>query len=859
MRITPFLMLFTLVSFVNSAAGQETKSPRLDCNGDPLPAGAIARLGTTRFQQERHVYANALSPDGTTVAMATSTVKGGTRVDFLDTSTGKTLRTLHLADIDSTRGVFRTDGKCPMQFTQDGKGLVFTNWIGIKVVDVETGKVVKSVDIHYAWKSSVATTKEGHWVALQPPKNKCIYDSPVGIWDTKTGKQVASLPGRGISCQGLEFSPDARRLLLWSEVPTFVDGRMRVIGSDCKVALTCIDINRGKIVGSTTVVGRSHSVALGKDGETVALEADDHQSVRIRHLPTGVDRCVIPVKHSQFVFGQDSRVLFTIDESGRGAMWDVTKGNKIRDLEGTLVSKDFLIIGVSKNDGILAVLDGDWDSTASIVVWNADTGKRVRRPVGHEGTVTCIAYTAGGKLLASGSLDKTVRLWNPATGEHLRKLTVHEEAITAIAISPDGKRLASSSQSGVTRLSNIADGKVVAEWKSLSLGATTLAFSPEGTVLFAGGKSGELLGWEVASAKEILRFNTGQHGGVLAFDDFGTLAVTANGEMPERLQVWNQVKKLPLASISLTDQQGGRIRCDAARFSSDGRILASSQVSFFHDQNCTYGAGQLLLWERTTGQPIRTLAPSITKLLAFSANGRFLAAGAPGESGHHHVVYGSGIDIWDTLTGAKAAALTVTPQCIAFSLDGLHLATGGYDHGVLIWEAPKLLPPTNAKAPSAMECDVWWTALGKDAKNAYKAIGQMVDAPEPTVAFLKERLRPVQLADPDTVAKLIVQLDSENFTEREKAQKELEKMGEGAAHLLVKALQGNVGPESRTRLEELLSKCEETSIVGMQHYRAIATLEWIGTPAARALLRTLSQGAPRARLTMEALAALKRL
>jgi hypothetical protein len=40
---------------------------------------------------------------------------------------------------------------------------------------------------------------------------------------------------------------------------------------------------------------------------------------------------------------------------------------------------------------------------------------------------------------------------------------------------------------------------------------------------------------------------------------------------------------------------------------------------------------------------------------------------------------------------------------------------------------------------------------------------------------------------------------------------------------------------------------------------AVATLEWIGTPAARALLRALADGAPRARLTVEARAALKRL
>ena len=139
------------------------------------------------------------------------------------------------------------------------------------------------------------------------------------------------------------------------------------------------------------------------------------------------------------------------------------------------------------------------------------------------------------------------------------------------------------------------------------------------------------------------------------------------------------------------------------------------------------------------------------------------------------------------------------------------------------------------------------------------AIEQMIDVPEHAVTFLKERVRPVQLSDPNVVAKLLVQLDSETFSEREQAQQTLERMGEGAAHLLVKALEGNGSLELRRRVRELQNKCDETSSRSMQHCRAVATLEWIGTPAARALLRTLADGAPRARLTIEARAALKRL
>lgn len=120
-------------------------------------------------------------------------------------------------------------------------------------------------------------------------------------------------------------------------------------------------------------------------------------------------------------------------------------------------------------------------------------------------------------------------------------------------------------------------------------------------------------------------------------------------------------------------------------------------------------------------------------------------------------------------------------------------------------------------------------------------------------------MRPVQLGDPAVVSGLIKQLGSEEFTEREDAQKALEQMGEGVSHLMAKAQNGETNPEVRRRVGELLRKAEATSAQGMQHKRAVALLEWVGTPEATDLLRTLADGAPRSRLTIEAQAALKRV
>ena len=57
-----------------------------------------------------------------------------------------------------------------------------------------------------------------------------------------------------------------------------------------------------------------------------------------------------------------------------------------------------------------------------IRLWDAATGRLVREFVGHDHSVRCLTFTADGKRLVSGSLDKSVRLWDVATGKELSKV-----------------------------------------------------------------------------------------------------------------------------------------------------------------------------------------------------------------------------------------------------------------------------------------------------------------------------------------------------------------------------------------------------------------------------------------------------
>jgi hypothetical protein len=381
--------------------------------------------------------------------------------------------------------------------------------------------------------------------------------------------------------------------------------------------------------------------------------------------------------------------------------------------------------------------------------------------------------------------------------------------------------------------------------------------------------------WEVASGAKLSRHTVNLSewlDGLPVLSPDGRIAATTDGNT-----IWLRDGVSGAIRQTLHGEKPSPKEALSARlvFSNDSRLLACvSQFGQGCIVNVASAKGKIRVWEVATGAELPPLSAPWTQFIAFSPDGHVLATA--GGAANDRGTLEKPIRLWDIATGKEVGHYeghgtlvgsqfnAAESNALAFSPDGKTLATGLLDSTVLLWDVKPALRRVRKSLPAVREEDLprlWADLAGEDARKAQASLRALAATPQVALPFLQQRLTPARAVDPERLRRLIADLDSEQFTVRKAAFADLRKLDLLAEPALRKALEGKPPLESRRRIEELLAEMQGpvTMSAARQNVRAVAVLEHMESDEARHLMKKLAAGAPEARLTREARAALDRL
>ena len=283
---------------------------------------------------------------------------------------------------------------------------------------------------------------------------------------------------------------------------------------------------------------------------------------------------------------------------------------------------------------------------------------------GHTEEVASVAFSPDGTLLASGSLDDTVKLWDVSTERQIATLPGRPPLL--VAFSPDGKTLAVGTWDHTVELWDVATQERIATLGHEVVVSYTVSFSPDGKTLAVGTWDNTVELWDVATQERIATLGHEAVVNAVSFSPDGTLL--ASGSRDNTVKLWDVATRERIATL------GHGAEVDAVSFSPDGTLLASGS-----------GDGTVKLWDVATRDQIATLKHHTNgwynggaTSASFSASDGALLA-TKGESGS--------VILWDVLTREKIVTFWHTDEIrsMSFSPDGTTLAAGGADGTILLW------------------------------------------------------------------------------------------------------------------------------------------------------------------------------
>jgi WD40 repeat protein len=638
------LSLLTLAFLVprSEAAAPPGKVPRLDRYGDPLPPGAIARLGTARLRHGDKICAIAFSPDGKLLASASL---DGT-VSLWRPATGKEVRRLQFAG----------ENPCDFAWDSDGKQIVVSTGSRIYRLDALTGIRRDSFPNSVRGLASTLLSPDGHFLA-----HAGIAGEPVRIFSTGSGKELLKF-GKGLTKDRMAFSPDART--------------MAVAGADGQ-PFRLWDLTTAKATRSLgSGVDSAAALAFTPDGKAVAEGIEGRTLIRFWDVKTG--KVLRRFKGYQedlscIVFSPDGKRMAAGGRGGTVSVWDVRRGTLHCTFGSTLGGVRVLAFAP---DGKTLAMGGD---RRILRLLDVSTGNELHRWTSHLSSIDAVAFSPDGKAVVTAGRKPSMILWDAAFGRPRKEFPELPDDVLSMVFTGDGKVLVSGHWNRTAgpdglcytvRTFDVTTGKKRREFPVRGLsGSPGITISPDAATAACGDQDGTVQLWDVATGKQrdVLR---GPDGAVeVLFSADGKRMATVVGSTS--LGLWDVGGKKELAFHRELSRLGFyRFAC-----SPDGKTLATTIILDKPD---------IQLWDAASGKKLRTLRGHEGRLfvLEFSPDGKTLASGGEDHSAR----------LWDVANGKQKRILRGHRGPVfsaKFSPGGKRLVTGSDDSTALIWDLSK--------------------------------------------------------------------------------------------------------------------------------------------------------------------------
>lgn len=683
---------------VDAQADPARKSPpaeKLDLHGDPLPPGAVLRLGTVRYRQDSPVYRIAWTPNGK--HFVTDGQDSILRV--WDAAAGRIIRR-----IDPGVGVledFAIASRGPLvlasgESLEPGQGKVRN----VTLTHLGTGRI----EDRGSWPD------EGHGIraiALDPDRRLvAIGTDPSGVrvLDAWNGAEVCRFETGGVEADRILFSRDGKRLAVetdrWENAKR--EGFLRIY-----------DLVRKQELRVLRESGHGYSdITFSPDGSTIATA--DISDLDLWLVASG-ER--IPIEKAivqRIAYSADSRALVGVNSLGQVKVFDPASRKVVASsFSGISDAED---VALSPDGRTLLIVGG----RQAIHAWDVEARRDRFVPAdAHVGPVKGLVITPDGKTLITAGADKTVRLWDLSTGKPSRPLWL-SGPVEALAFSPDGRRLAAATfihhQVFVWDLPARGGPIVLNYARGLGISAPlAMRFLDAGTILLVD-EGGRLHRLDVESRRTTpgveLRLSPPAAGPRdLGDTRLKRAAFLPGGKRLAALGIFSGLHLLELVTGKELYQVGGEEQLHASPdgrnlvgggerlvASPDGRILAVARKEVAGEGNARrlsrvggrrtgidMGAagGEIGFIDAGTGKDLRRVEVPGSELwaMAFSPDGKTLAATSGWETGEIH--------LYEVESGREARTIVSPPlrsSALAFTPDGSRLVSGMADGSILVWD-----------------------------------------------------------------------------------------------------------------------------------------------------------------------------